>query len=61
MKGRKTLLRILSIMCIAVLALSIPVVTFAEPLEPVTLRIIMRGEAPNDMDKIVRVLPGSNE
>ncbi len=53
MKGRKTLLRILSIMCIAVLALSIPVVTFAEPLEPVTLRIIMRGEAPNDMDKIV--------
>lgn len=40
-------------MCIAVLALSIPVVTFAEPLEPVTLRVIMRGEAPNDMDKIV--------
>ena len=50
---KRTSLRLLSVACALVLILSIPAATFAEPMEPVTLRVIMRGEAPNDMDKIV--------
>ena len=49
----KKLLRTLSILCALVMILSIPMTTFAEPMEPVTLKIIMRGEAPNDIDKVV--------
>lgn len=45
--------RLLAIVCAVLMLLAIPVASQAEPLEPVTLRIIMRGEAPNDMDEIV--------
>ena len=49
----RKLLRMMSVLCALVLLASVPCVSFAEPLEPVTLRVIMRGEVPNDMDKIV--------
>ena len=40
---KRTSLRLLSVACALVLILSIPAATFAEPMEPVTLRVIMRG------------------
>lgn len=48
--------KLLAIVLALMTLLSIPIVTLAEPLEEVTLRVIMRGEAPNDMDEIVEEL-----
>lgn len=45
--------KLLAIVCVLTMLLAISAVSGAEPMEPVTLRIIMRGEAPNDMDEIV--------
>lgn len=48
--------KLLAIALALMTLLSIPMVTMAEPMEEVTLRVIMRGEAPNDMDEIVEEL-----
>lgn len=48
--------RLLVIVCAVLMLLSIPMASQADPLDPVTLRVIMRGEAPNDMDEIVKEL-----
>lgn len=48
--------KILVVVCVLMMLLAISAVSGAEPMEPVTLRVIMRGEVPNDMDEIVAEL-----
>lgn len=45
--------KLLVIVCALTMLFAVAAASRAEPMDPVTLRIIMRGEAPNDMDEIV--------
>lgn len=44
--------KLLALVLALLMLMSIPMASMAEPMDPVTLRVIMRGEAPNDMDEI---------